>query len=66
MSGVPMETLLSPEFWSDQITAALKGWAILIAVILFLWAVFKIKLAKANKATRGLRGYAEAVEFGCS
>ncbi len=62
MSGVPMETLLSPEFWSDQITAALKGWAILIAVILFLWAVFKIKLAKANKATRGLRGYAEAVE----
>ena len=57
-----METLLSPEFWSDQITAALKGWAILIAVILFLWAVFKIKLAKANKATRGLRGYAEAVK----
>ena len=57
-----METLLSPEFWSDQITAALKGWAILIAVILFIWAVFKIKLAKANKATRGLKGYTEAVE----
>ena len=57
-----METLLSPDFWSDQITAALKGWAILIALILVLWAAFKIKLAKTNKAMRGLRGYTEAVE----
>jgi hypothetical protein len=57
-----METLLSPDFWSDQIAAALKGWAILIPLILALWAAFKIKLAKTKKEMRGLRAYTEAVE----
>ena len=56
-----METLLSPDFWSDQIAAALKGWAILIALILALWAAFKIKLAKTKKEMRGLR----AIYRGC-
>ena len=57
-----METLLSPDFWSDQIAAALKGWAILIPLILALWAAFKIKLAKTKKEMRGLRAYTDAVE----
>jgi hypothetical protein len=57
-----METLLSPNFWSDQIAAALKGWAILIPLILALWAAFKIKLAKTKKEMRQLRAYTEAVE----
>ena len=58
-----METLFSPDFWSDQTAAALKGWAILIPLILALWAAFKIKLAKTKKEMRGLRAYTEAVEF---
>jgi hypothetical protein len=57
-----METLLSPNFWSDQIAAALKGWAILIPLILALWAAFKIKLAKTKKEMRQLRAYTEAVD----
>ena len=58
-----METLLSPDFWSDQIAAALKAWAILIPLVLVLWAAFKIKIAKTKKEMRGLRAYTEAVEF---
>ena len=57
-----METLLSFDFWSDQITAALKAWAILIPLILALWAAFQIKFAKTKKEMRGLRAYTEAVE----
>jgi hypothetical protein len=57
-----METLLSTDFWSDQIAAALKAWAILIPLVLVLWAAFKIKIAKTKKEMRGLRAYTEAVE----
>ena len=57
-----METLLSPDFWSDQIAAALKGWAILIALSLALWATFKIKFAKTKKEMRRLRAHSEAIE----
>jgi hypothetical protein len=57
-----METVLSHDFWSDQIAAALKGWAILIPLILILWAAFKIKLAKTTKEMRRLRAYTDAVE----
>ena len=57
-----METLLSPDFWSDQTAAALKAWAILIPLVLVLWAAFKIKIAKTKKEMRGLRAYTEAVE----
>ena len=58
-----METLLSPDFWSDQTAAALNAWAILIPLVLVLWAAFKIKIAKTKKEMRGLRAYTEAVEF---
>ena len=57
-----METLLSFDFWSGQIAAALKGWAILIPLILALWAAFKIKLAKTKKEMRRLKVHTEAVE----
>ena len=57
-----METLLSSDFWSDQIAAVFKAWAILVPLILALWAAFKIKLAKTKKEMRGLRAYTEAVE----
>ena len=57
-----MEILLSPDFWFEQIAAALKAWAILIPLILVLWAVFKIKLAKTKREVRGLRAHTEAVE----
>ena len=58
-----METLLSPDFWSDQMAAVLKAWAILIPSILAFWATFKVKLAKTKKEMRRLREYTEAVEF---
>ena len=58
-----METLLSSDFWSDQIAAVFKAWAILVPLILALWAAFKTKLAKTKKEMRGLRAYTEAVEF---
>ena len=57
-----MTNLLNPDFWSNQIAGALKAWAILIPLILIVWATFKIKLAKSKKEMRGLRAYTEAAE----
>ena len=58
-----MTNLLSLDFWSDQMAAALRAWAILIPLILVVWATFKIKLAKTKKEMRGLRAYTDAVEL---
>src|SRR5262245_8734876 len=58
----PLERLISPDFWSDQIAAAFKAWAILFALALAFWAVCKIKLAKTNKEMLQLKAYKEAVE----
>ena len=49
----PVEILVGPDFWLDQLAAALKAWAILIPLILVLWAAFKIKLAKTREELRG-------------
>jgi hypothetical protein len=57
-----LESLTSPDFWSDQIAAALKAWAILIPTCLVFWAALKITLAKANKEIKALKTYTEAVE----
>jgi hypothetical protein len=57
-----METLLSSDFWFDQIAAVLKAWVILVPLSLVLWVAFKIKLAKTKKEMCGLRAYTEAVD----
>jgi flagellar biosynthesis/type III secretory pathway M-ring protein FliF/YscJ len=56
-----METVLNPDFWSDQMASALKAWAIFIPFILVFFTAFKI-IAKLKKENRGLRAQAEAVE----
>jgi flagellar biosynthesis/type III secretory pathway M-ring protein FliF/YscJ len=57
-----MEALLSSDFWFDQIAAAAKAWVIVIPLLLIVFVVFKIRLAKAAKKIRGLRAHAETVE----
>jgi len=57
-----METLLSSDFWLDQIAAALKAWAILILLFVAFYAALKIKSATANRKVRKLKAYTEAVE----
>ena len=57
-----LESLIDPDFWSDQIAAALKAWAILIPLCLVFWGALKIKLARANKEIQALKTYTKAVE----
>jgi len=57
------EMLLSPDFWSDQITSALRAWAIIVPLLLLTLAVgIKIKSARAASALLRLRAHTEAVE----
>jgi hypothetical protein len=57
-----MEVLLGPDFWLDQIAAALKAWAILLPLILIFVSAFSIRSAIAERKLRGLRVYTEAIE----
>jgi|SRR5689334_17819069 hypothetical protein len=64
-----METLLTFDFWSAQIAAAFEAWAILALLVLAVWGVFRVKLAKRSKElarTRkemeGLKAYADDVD----
>lgn len=54
-----MQTLLSADFWSDQIAAAFQAWAIWIPLILAFVVASK---AIAAKKMRELSAYTEAVE----
>ena len=57
-----METLLSSDFWLDQMASALKAWAVLIPFIMAFFAVSKIRRAKLEKKNRGLKAYADEVK----
>lgn len=54
-----METLLTFDFWSAQIAAAIEAWAILTLLILAFSGVFRIKLARIRKEMDGLKAYAD-------
>ena len=57
-------SLLTPDFWSDYIAAALNAWAILIPLlILAFWVGFKFKKMNADKQINGLRAHTENIEF---
>ncbi len=57
-----METLLSPDFWSDQIASAAKAWAILILLVLGFWATLSIKRVKTREEMDRLKAYEQLVE----
>jgi len=57
-----MEILLSPDFWLDQIAAALKAWAILLPLVLVCASAFIIRGAIAERKLRGLSAHTEAIE----
>jgi hypothetical protein len=57
-------SLLTPDFWSDYMTAALNAWAIVIPLlILAFWIGFKFKKINADKQIRGLRAHTEDIEL---
>jgi hypothetical protein len=57
-----LESFLSPDFWSGQIAAAFKAWAILLGLGLVFWIALIVKLAKTKKEMRKLKVYTDAVE----
>ena len=57
-----MEIPLSPDFWLDQIAAALKAWAILLPLILVFATAFTIRSATAERKLRRLRADTEAIK----
>jgi hypothetical protein len=57
-----LESFLSPDFWSGQIAAAFKAWAILLGLGLVFWIALIVKLAKTKKEMRKLKVYTDAIE----
>jgi len=58
-----MENVLSSAFWLDQTASALKAWAIIIPFILIVIVASEIRRLKLEKKIRGLKSYADGVDF---
>ena len=55
--------LFSAGFWSDQMTFAVKAWAIVVPLLLLAFgAGFKTKVTKATEASLSIKAHAEALE----